>query len=290
MAFEISAKQKDLGGFSVRRILPHASKRTIGPFVFFDHMGPAEFPAGQGIDVRPHPHIGLATVTYLLEGSILHRDSLGNVQEIHPGDVNWMTAGRGIVHSERESLEVRCRPHRINGFQVWLALPPDDAEVEPAFFHVGRNELPHVIDEGLVMRLVAGTAFGATSPVKTYSPMFYLDVVASAGRRVDRPDANMETAAYVQTGVVEIDGKTFGAGSFVVFGEKDMTLDVVENARLMLLGGDAFDDLPHLNWNFVSFDRARIDEARRMWRDGAFPTIPGDDREFIPLPGDETGN
>ncbi len=289
MAFQINAKEKDLGGFSVRRILPHASKRTVGPFVFFDHMGPAEFPAGQGIDVRPHPHIGLATVTYLLEGSILHRDSLGTVQEIHPGDVNWMTAGRGIVHSERESLEVRCRPHRINGFQVWLALPRDDAEVEPAFFHLGRNELPHVIDDGIVMRLVAGAAYGAQSPVKTYSPMFYLDVVASAGRQVERPDAGMETAAYVQTGAITLAGQSFGAGSFVVFGEDDEALTVDEDARLMLLGGEAFEETPHLNWNFVSFDRGRIDEARRMWREREFPLIPGDDREFIPLPDDAPG-
>ncbi len=284
MAFELKAKDKDLGGFTVRRILPHPNKRTVGPFVFFDHMGPATFPAGQGIDVRPHPHIGLATVTYLLEGSILHRDSLGNVQEIHPGDVNWMTAGRGIVHSERESIEVRCSPHRINGFQVWLALPPGDAEVEPAFFHFGRNELPHVIEDGLVMRLVAGRAYGQVSPVRTFSPMFYLDVVAAAGRVIERPDATMETSAYVQSGAIELAGETFGAGSFVVFGADDEVACVREDARLMLLGGEPFERTPHLDWNFVSFDKQRIERARQMWRDGEFDRIPGDDREFIPLP------
>jgi redox-sensitive bicupin YhaK (pirin superfamily) len=258
--------------------------------VFFDHMGPAEFAAGEGINVRPHPHIGLATVTYLLEGSILHRDSLGNVQEIFPGDVNWMTAGRGIVHSERETLEVRANPHRANGFQVWLALPPDQEQIEPAFYHFGRNALPHIMREGLMMRLVAGSAFGAVSPVRTFSPMFYIDVVATTGAVVERPHARMETAVYVQCGNVRIGGNLFGAGSFVVLEDRDDVMDVEESGRLMLLGGEPFDRQPHLEWNFVSFDRARIEQAKKRWREGGFPEVPGDRDEFIPLPADAGEN
>jgi hypothetical protein len=284
MAFELKAKQKDLGGFSVRRILPHAQKRTVGPFVFFDHMGPAEFPPGAGVNVRPHPHIGLATVTYLLEGSILHRDSLGNVQEIFPGDVNWMTAGHGIVHSERESMEVRASVHRLNGFQVWLALPPESEEVEPAFFHVGRNELPHRMDDGVTMRLVAGEAYAMESPVRTFSPMFYVDVLAKADRRVERPNIDMETAAYVQVGEVEVSGERFGDGAFIILDANDRELNVTRDARLMLLGGEALEHTPHLDWNFVSHDPSRIERARKRWREGRFPRIPGDDIEYIPLP------
>ncbi|KAA3622626.1 MAG: pirin family protein, partial [Proteobacteria bacterium] len=216
MAFELLPKHRDLGGFSVKRLLPHPNKRALGPFVFFDHMGPAAFPAGTGIDVRPHPHIGLATVTYLIEGSILHRDSLGNVQEIFPGDINWMTAGRGIVHSERESLEVRAKPHRANGFQIWLALPPDKETVEPEFFHYEKNALPHVMEDGVMMRILVGNAFERDSPAKTYSPTFYVDILANAGRGIDRPHPDMEAGVYIQTGSVGIGDKIFGSGSFVV--------------------------------------------------------------------------
>lgn len=284
MAFELTANVKDLGGFSVKRVLPNPDKRTIGPFVFFDHMGPADFPAGDGINVRPHPHIGLATVTYLLEGSILHRDSLGNVREIFPGDVNWMTAGRGIVHSERETLEVRANAHRANGFQVWLALPPDKETVEPAFFHFHKNALPHIMTDGVMMRLVVGSAFGRTSPVQTFSPMFYLDVVAREERRVERPDPDMEAAVYVQAGAVEVGNSRYGAGAFVVLEPDDADILFVEAGRLMLLGGQPFESTPHLEWNFVSFDKKRIEEAKRRWREGGFPEIPGDGREYIPLP------
>lgn len=285
MTIELTAHSRDIGGFSVRRFLPSRDKRTIGPFVFFDHMGPVDFAAGEGINVRPHPHIGLATVTYLLEGSIVHRDSLGNVQEIFPGDVNWMTAGRGIVHSERESLEVRANEHRTNGFQVWLALPPDKEEVEPAFYHVPKNDLPHVMFEGVMMRLIVGEAYGRASPVATFSPMFYLDVLAQGGSRIEHPSPGAELAIYVQSGEIETGGERFGAGRFVVAGAGEGVVTFVESGRAMMFGGRPFDREPHLDWNFVSFDRARIEDAKRLWREGGFPSIPGDDEEHIPLPG-----
>ena len=180
MALHLSGNQKDLDGFSVTRILPHAEKRMVGPFIFFDHMGPAEFKAGEGIDVRPHPHIGLATITYMFSGSLLHRDSLGNNLEILPGDVNWMTAGKGIVHSERETIEVKAKQHVLDGIQCWIALPETKAEIEPSFSHIKRCQLPHRMHDNVVMRLIAGEAFGMTSPIKTYSSMFYLDVLAQA--------------------------------------------------------------------------------------------------------------
>ncbi|GJL81209.1 MAG: hypothetical protein DHS20C01_08430 [marine bacterium B5-7] len=288
MAYELNAKKKDLGGFSVRRILPHADKPAVGPFIFFDHMGPVEFSAGEGINVRPHPHIGLATVTYLLEGSILHRDSIGNIQEIFPGDVNWMTAGRGIVHSERETLEVRSRVHRADGFQVWLALPQGYAQVEPAFFHFNRNALPHIMHDGVMMRLIAGSAYGRVSPVRTFSPMFYLDIIAEKDRTIDRPEPDMEAAAYVQQGEIEISGVRYSAGAFVILEAGDAHIKMIHAGRMMLLGGEPFATPPHIEWNFAAFDYRLIEEAKKRWRDGGFGVIPGDQLEHIPLPG-ETG-
>lgn len=286
MPLKLEPVERDLGEFSVRRYLPNPKKRCIGPFVFFDHMGPADFPAGSGIDVRPHPHIGLATLTYLFEGSILHRDSLGSVQEISPGEVNWMTAGRGIVHSERESVEVRAAAHRANGLQVWLALPPHLAEIEPDFQHVSREQLPHRIEPGIVARVVAGTAWGLVSPVKVYSPTIYIDLLGEPGARLDLPAEAVELAAYVQSGSVAVAGETIAAGEFVLLDPASTTLEVLEPSRVILLGGEPFDRDPYLNWNFVSFRRERIDQARDDWQAGRFPKVPGDDREHIPLPDD----
>ena len=196
MATILNATEHDLGGLMVKRVLPQAKKKMVGPFIFFDHFGPTEFEAGQGINVRPHPHIGLSTLTYLFEGKILHKDSLGNNLEIEPGDINWMTAGKGIVHSERETFEVRANSHRINGLQCWVALPHHMAELEPSFAHVKKQDLPQIIHEGVMIRLVIGEAYGLSAPVKTYSPMFYLDVVASEGSVVERPNADQETGVY----------------------------------------------------------------------------------------------
>jgi redox-sensitive bicupin YhaK (pirin superfamily) len=276
-------KQKDLGGFTVTRLLPHAEKRMVGPFVFLDHMGPAEFAPGDGIDVRPHPHIGLATLTYLFEGAMLHQDSLGNRLEVLPGDVNWMTAGRGIVHSERESLEVKSGPHRMNGLQAWIALPKEQSEIAPRFEHVGRHQLPTYDLEGVHARLIIGEALGMVSPIRAYSPMFYLDVVMSAGTQLQRPEPGAECALYVIQGSVTVDGEMMAAGDFALI-DDDAEISAPENARLVLLGGDAWEEVPLLEWNFVAFSRERMEQAKQDWRDGKFPLIPGDQREHIPLP------
>lgn len=285
MAKKLIADIKNLGEFSVKRILPNKVKKMVGPFIFFDHMGPAQFPAGKGVDVRPHPHIGLATLTYLFDGSILHQDSLGCVQEIFPGDVNWMTAGSGIVHSERETLEVRSQAHSLHGIQSWLALPADLAEVKPSFIHFKKESLPHIYREKIVMRLIAGEAYGRISPVKTYWPMFYLDVIAQTDAIIERPSKLSETAVYILSGKVQIDDDIYGQDSFVILDDEDQTIEIVETARLVLLGGEEFENPPNIRWNFVHFDKNRIQQAEEQWRTGKFPSIPGDDEEFIPLEG-----
>ena len=255
----------------------------VGPFIFIDHMGPAHFAAGEGVDVRPHPHIGLSTLTYMFEGSLLHRDSLGNHVEILPGDVNWMTAGRGIVHSERETIEVKAAEHTLSGLQCWLALPKPMAEVEPSFTHLQREHLPHHMKDGTLIRLIAGEALGMTSPVKTYSPMFYLDVLLKAGKAIARPNPEQECLAYIVDGNVVIDGEAYGQGSAVLL-DANAHLTASTNARMILLGGEAWPEVPFIEWNFVSFDQARIEQAKSDWLAQRFPVIAGDDQEFTPLP------
>ncbi len=283
MAKELIAKEHDLGGLTVKRVLPHFEKKMVGPFIFFDHMGPTQFKAGQGINVRPHPHIGLSTLTYLFEGGILHRDSLGNHLEILPGDVNWMTAGKGIVHSERETFEVRANPHAIDGLQCWIALPEEMAELEPSFIHVKKQQLPQIIFEDVMMRLVVGEAFGLSSPVKTYSPMFYLDIAACAGSNIERPNPTQEAAVYVISGKISVADTEYGAGQFVLFEEQDMGFSFLAPGRVVMLGGQKFEKTPYLKWNFVSFNKDRIDQAVDDWRERRFPDIPGDNKEFIPF-------
>ena len=283
MARVINSARKDLGGFSVSRIIPNINQRAVGPFVFVDHMGPADFPAGKGINVRPHPHIGLATISYLMEGSMLHRDSLGTIQEIQPGDVNWMTAGKGIVHSERETIETRGQDHVLNGLQCWVALPENKTDMEPSFLHINRAELPYIHREKVLMRLIAGEAYNYTSPVKTYSPMFYLDAITETGAVVERPCGNSETACYVISGKVKIGDETFEAGQFVVL-DDEPHIETLSNSRYFLLGGKKMDKQPILRWNFLAYSEEKIKEAEERWRNGQFPTIPGDDNEFIPLP------
>lgn len=284
MAFVINSSRKDLGGFSVARIIPNIKQCFIGPFVFVDHMGPAKFSAGTGINVRPHPHIGLATISYLMEGSMLHRDSLGSIQEINPGDVNWMTAGKGIVHSERETIETRGKDHVLDGLQCWIALPEEKTEMEPSFIHINRAQLPYIHKEKLLMRLIAGEAYNYTSPVKTYSPMFYLDAITEAGALVQRPCDESETAVYVVSGSVKIGEDTFSAGQFIIL-EDEQTIETLENSRYFLLGGKKLEKAPILRWNFVAYDEAKIQEAEERWANNQFPKIPGDDSEFIPQPG-----
>jgi redox-sensitive bicupin YhaK (pirin superfamily) len=280
----IEPRPRDLGGFSVQRVLPAAEARTVGPFVFFDHMGPAQFPSGTGIDVRPHPHIGIATVTYLFEGEILHRDSLGFEQPIRPGDVNWMTAGRGIVHSERETAEVRARDHRLNGIQSWIGLPKADEETEPGFFHHPADSLPEIAQGAATLRLIAGSAFGHTAPTVTFSEMFYIDAKLPAGASATLPDDHEERAVYVADGAITIAGETYKPGNMAVVAPGvDVAIEAVEESRVMLLGGDPLDGPRHIWWNFVSSREDRIEQAKDDWLNGRFDKISGDS-EFIPLP------
>lgn len=283
MAKRLSATARDLGGFQVQRILPNQAQKMVGPFIFLDYFGPAYFKAGEGINVRPHPHIGLSTLTYLFSGSMWHRDSLGSMQEIQPGEVNWMTAGRGIVHSERESFEVRMQEHVANGLQFWLALPPEKAEIEPSFQHVKREQLPHRYVGNSMMRLIAGEAYGMTSPVRTHSPLFLLDIISQAGEVIDLPQVHWESALYVQQGRVSIGGESYQPGDFVVLDNE--RIEVQELSRLVLLGGAAFAEKPYIRWNFVAYSRERIAQAEEAWRTQQFPRIPGDEAEYTPLPG-----
>ncbi|KON81372.1 pirin family protein [Azoarcus sp. PA01] len=272
------------GGFKVMRALPSVQRRMVGPFVFLDQMGPVELAAGNGLDVRPHPHIGLATVTYLFDGEILHRDSLGNVQPIRPGELNWMTAGRGIVHSERTPPELRPSGSRLAGLQAWVALPGRDEESEPAFAHHGAAELPVIDAPGVSIRLIAGEAFGARSPVATRSPLFYADVTLAPPARLQVPSEHVERAAYIVAGSVAIDGVTHSAGQLLVLRRgADVVITASSATRLMLLGGEPPDGPRHVWWNFVSSSRERIEQAKADWRAGRFAPVPGE-TEFIPLP------
>ncbi len=289
----IEPRLRDLGGFTVGRVLPFVRRRTVGPFIFFDEMGPADFAPGTGIDVRPHPHIGLATVTYLFEGEIRHRDNLGFDQVIRPGDVNWMTAGRGIVHSERTDDARRKSGQRLHGIQSWVALPDDALEIEPSFHHHPKETLPVISKDGAEMRLIAGAAFGATSPVKTFSPMFYLGIEAAAGARLIAPDEYEERALYILDGDVSIDGEVFSRGAMIVFtAGASPVIDARTPLRAMLLGGES-PGARIIWWNLVSTTRERIDRAKRDWRasadsnfkDSVFRLPPGEE-EFIPLPDD----
>jgi redox-sensitive bicupin YhaK (pirin superfamily) len=280
----VAARVRDLGGFEVRRVLPWAGGRMVGPFIFLDQLGPVEFARGHGIDVRPHPHIGLGTVTYLFEGELVHRDSLGVVQTIRAGDVNWMTAGRGIVHSERTGEEMRARGQRMHGLQSWVALPREHEEDEPAFDHTPAAKLPAQDSDGVRLRVIAGRAFGLASPVRVFSGMFYVDAAISADAALDVPVEYAERAAYVLQGTVAVDGRDFGAGTLLIFfaGSKAQMVGK-EASRIALLGGAALEGERHIWWNFVSSSKARIELAKRQWSDGEFPPVPGE-TEFIPLP------
>ena len=285
----ITGKTHDLGdGFFVTRLLPQSARRSIGPFVFFDYFGPVDCAPGKGIDVRPHPHIGLATVTYLFEGSQMHRDTLGSVQEITPGDVNWMTAGRGIAHSERTGDSVRAAGHRLHGIQSWVGLPMADEEAPPEFHHVGVADLPERDEGGVTLRLIAGTAFGLASPVRTFSPIFYADARFSPGGALHYGAEHEERALFVIEGEIQTsDVEVHGPGAMLAL-EKDEEVTLYANApaRVMLLGGAKLDGERHIWWNFVSSSKDRIERAKQEWRDGEFGLIPGDDKEFIPLPED----
>ncbi|HTQ15615.1 MAG TPA: pirin family protein [Rhizomicrobium sp.] len=282
---DLTGLKRELGdGFSVARVLPQPGARTVGPFVFFDYFGPVEFAPGKGIDVRPHPHIGLATITYLFAGSQVHRDSLGNVQEIAPGDVNWMTAGRGIVHSERTGPQVRANGHRMHGIQSWVGLPRAHEDDAPSFQHVAGTDLPVREADGVTLRLVAGRAFGLASPVAVPMAMFYADARMRAGSRVVLPDDHAERGAMVVGGTVEAGGARHGDGAMILFDKGEIAeIAAVDDARVMLLGGAPLDGERHVWWNFVASDRMRMAKAKADWKAGRFPRIPGE-TEFIPLP------
>ena len=280
----IAPKARGLGGFTVRRVLPSPQRRMVGPFIFFDHMGPAEFPPGEGIQVRPHPHIGLATVTYLFEGEILHRDDLGYVQPIRPGAVNLMTAGRGIVHSERAGDDLH-EVSRLHGIQSWMALPEDQQECDPAFVHYPAADLPALERDSVSIRVIIGEAWGVQSPVAVKSPMLYLELRMPQGSSLLLPDGYDETAAYVVDGQVTIDGRDIGAGLMAVASAgKPLRLEAVAESHVMVIGG-AHMGKRHIWWNFVSTSRERMERAKKDWREGRFGKIPGE-TEFIPLPSD----
>jgi redox-sensitive bicupin YhaK (pirin superfamily) len=280
----IDGRRKDLGGFEVERILPYATHRMVGPFIFLDHMGPAMFQPGMGLDVRPHPHIGLSTVTYLFEGEILHRDNLGFTQAIRPGEVNWMTAGSGIVHSERTDPEIKAHGGAMHGMQAWVALPNEAEETAPGFFHHEAGDLPTYEADGLWARLIAGEAFGAKAKVKTHSPMFYVHWRLQPGARAQLAAEYPERAAFVAAGSVEVDGRVFHAGQMLVFEPGQPILFTgVEAANVMLLGGEPV-GRRFIWWNLVSSSQERIEQAKADWKAGRMALPAGDDHEFIPLP------
>lgn len=276
----ITPKEKDLGEMVVRRVLPAPERRLVGPFIFFDHMGPAEFPPGQGIAVRPHPHIGLATITYLFEGEIMHRDSLGYAQPIEPGAVNLMTAGKGIVHSERAGRDFDQHA-RLHGIQSWIALPEVLQECEPAFEHTPATALPQLQTAGCDITVIMGEAFGARSPVTCHSPTLYLECLLPAGATLGLPTGMPEMAAYVVTGSIEVGAEAIPAGVMAVF-RGDVALRCTADARVMVIGGEPLGER-HIWWNFVSTSRQRIEQGKADWQAGRFAMVEGDD-EFIPLP------
>jgi len=277
----LTPRVADLGGFSVRRLLPTARQRMVGPWIFFDEMGPADFPAGEGINVRPHPHIGIATVTYLFEGEILHRDSVGSHQPIRPGDINLMVAGRGIAHSERERPEVTASGHRLHGLQLWLALPEAHEETDPAFHHYPGNDIPAININGIPVRVMIGSAYGVTSPVRSFSQTLYLEATLKAGQRLELPDAP-ERAVFVASGALKAHGSELPTHSMTVFApEPGVCITASEDTRIALIGGAPL-GRRFIEWNFVSSSKERIEQAKDDWRAGRFSKVVGDEEEFIP--------
>ncbi len=280
----IDGRPRDLGGFSVRRVLPSPARRMVGPFTFFDHMGAATFAPGEGMDVRPHPHIGLATVTYLYEGEILHRDSLGSEQPIRPGAINWMTAGRGIVHSERSPPLARRSGGRVHGLQLWVALPLALEETAPSFHHHDAATLPELSIAGARVRVLAGSAYGAKSPVEISSPLFFVDALIPEGGELVLPEEYAERAVYVVEGAVNASGQTAEPGRMLVFNSGPASVRAEQAARVALVGGAPLEGERHLFWNFVSSSRERLERAKTDWRERRFAIVPGDDKEWIPIP------
>ncbi|UWR21719.1 pirin family protein [Sulfitobacter sp. S190] len=290
----IIPRARDLGGFEVRRALPSPKRQMVGPFIFFDQMGPAEFITDGGIDVRPHPHIGLGTVTYLYQGEFEHRDSLGTHQMIYPGEVNWMVAGRGVTHSERTSADTRATRHNLFGIQTWIALPEDSEEMAPDFEHHKEDALPVITDTGVEARLILGEAYGHQSPVTMQSETFYVDVQLAPGASFPLPDNHEDRGIYVTQGSITVAGDNFDEGRLMIFrpGDRISASAGPKGARLMLLGGATMNESRYIWWNFVSSRKDRIEEAKEAWikadwENGPFKLPPGDDAEFIPLEDDK---
>jgi redox-sensitive bicupin YhaK (pirin superfamily) len=285
VALEIAARPRDLGGFTVRRVLPSPAQQRVGPFIFFDHMGPADFSPGSGIDVRPHPHIGLATVTYLFDGEIIHKDTLGSDQAIRPGDVNWMLAGRGIAHSERSSPDWRGRGGHVDGIQSWVALPTEHEESAPFFEHHRASTIPVVHRDGVRLDVIAGTAFGERSPVRVLSPTLYVHAILETGKTVTIEPEHEERAFYVTSGAVECDGHSFRDGMMGVL-QAGAPVPVIarERARIMIVGGAKLEGTRHIWWNFVSSSKERIERAKDDWTNERFGKVIHDEVERIPLP------
>lgn len=275
--------EKDLGEFTVRRVLPYAKQRMVGPWIFFDHMGPVNFRPGEGISVRPHPHINLATVTYVFEGEILHRDSLGSVQTIRPGDLNLMVAGKGITHSERERDEINSINHRLHGLQLWHVLPKKDEEIEPAFYHYPEQDLPRLTKNGVPIRVMMGSAYDVTSPVRTFAETLYVEAHLQENQSLDLPTAQ-ELAVYVASGSINIDGQNIPQYHMVVIEDyMQATITANTESRVGIVGGEKMGER-FIEWNFVSSSKERIEQAKADWKAGRFPKVPGDEVEFIPLP------
>jgi redox-sensitive bicupin YhaK (pirin superfamily) len=281
----IVPRARDIGGFEVRRALPSARRQMVGPFIFWDQMGPAQFPLGEGMDVRPHPHIGLSTLTYLFDGEIMHRDSLGTAQPIRPGEVNWMTAGRGIVHSERTDSELRASGAKLYGIQAWVALPKSAEEVAPGFTHIASQALPTIEGEGKRVRVVAGSLWGETSPVPSFTETVYADAILETGAKLPIPAEHEERAVYVAEGTVSVAGDRFDCGRLLVLHPGDpVTLVAESRARVLVLGGEPMDGPRYIWWNFVASSKEKIEAAKDDWRSKRFAIVPGDEQEFIPLP------
>lgn len=280
----LTGHSQDLGGFSVRRLLPHQAQRAIGPWVFFDHMGPAEFAPGAGINVRPHPHINLATVTYLFAGEILHRDSLGSLQAIRPGDLNLMIAGRGIVHSERETEEAKQQNRQLHGLQLWLALPESAEEVNPEFIHYPSASLPALNLQGVALRVLIGSAYGVSSPVKTLSPTLYVEADLKAGQSLALPEGVAELGIYVASGQIELGEQSLASYSLATLeAPYQAEIRAQTDSRIAMIGGEPLGKR-YMWWNFVSSRKERIEQAKHEWQHKEFPLVPGDEEEFIPLP------
>lgn len=278
----LSPNEKNLGAFTVKRFLPSTRRQMVGPWIFFDHFGPAQLKPGSGLDVRPHPHINLATVTYLFAGEIIHRDSLGCVQSIRPGEINLMVAGRGIVHSERERPEVRQQSRTLHGVQLWCALPEQDEECDAAFYHYSQAEIPEIDSAGVRVRILIGSAYGVTSPVESFSPTVYATAALSKGQVLMLPNFP-ETGLYVVSGCVQIEQRSISHHHMMVFSQgQQVEVLALENTQIVIIGGEPIGQR-HIDWNFVSSRKERIEQAKRKWRAGSFPLVPGDEEDYIPL-------